>query len=373
MKICPECKFENNDNSIYCEKCGCKLEEIINVNDPNDSNNVVKQKSNNKALKIIGLIVSIIIVLYASLELFLDLTGISELHFKTTIILPAIMSLSLLASGIIGIIASTKLNKKFFISAISLFVVSVFLYCGCKIVNPMITTKDAAPANEDESIITEYKENCKTISYEELMRNPENNNGEFVKYIGKVVQIVSEGDYFSEYRIDITYYGYGFSDTVYVIFPHEEENNVKLIEDDLVSFYGTSSGMYSYTSALNSTVTLPRITARYMEINTEHQSMLAMFKKNCRAVDYEELKTACANSDKSYVKIDGTIVKADYYEDHAIYLVDVSSYSSPEQLIGVMYIDDVLLDTKENNNYTFYGNPDKLLDSEPILIAGIVE
>lgn len=269
MKICPECKFENNDNSIYCEKCGCKLEEIINVNDPNDSNNVVKQKSNNKALKIIGLIVSIIIVLYALLALFVDLSGVSELHFKTTIILPAIMSLSLLASGIVGIIASTKLNKKFFISAISLLVVSVFLYFGCKIVNPMITTKDAAPANESEVEINDYKDKCEALIYDDLIRYPENNKGKQIKYIGSVVEVIDNGEYFSEYVVDTH-----VNELVYLIYPHVKENDVRLFEDDIILFYGESTGLYDYTNTSGETTTLPKIQVRYIVVGNGDYSNL---------------------------------------------------------------------------------------------------
>lgn len=269
MKICPKCNTENNDNNTFCENCGCKLEEIINVNDPNDSNNVVKQKSNNKALKIIGLIVSIIIVLYASLELFLDLTGISELHFKTTIILPAIMSLSLLASGIIGIIASTKLNKKFFISAISLLVVSVFLYFGCKIVNPMITTKDAAPANESEVEINDYKDKCEALIYDDLIRYPENNKGKQIKYIGSVVEVIDNGEYFSEYVVDTH-----VNELVYLIYPHVKENDVRLFEDDIILFYGESTGLYDYTNASGEAKTLPKIQARYIVVGNDDCSNL---------------------------------------------------------------------------------------------------
>lgn len=269
MKICPKCNTENNDNNTFCENCGCKLEEVINANSPSDSNNIAIQKSNNKALKIIGLIISIIIVLYASLELFLDLTGISELHFKTTIILPAIMSLSLLASGIIGIIASTKLNKKFFISAISLLVVSVFLYFGCKIVNPMITTKDAAPANESEVEINDYKDKCEALIYDDLIRYPEKNKGKLIKYFGEVTEIVYENEYFSEYVLETA-----GEDPIYLIYPHEKENSINLFEDDIILFYGESAGLYDYTNASGKTTTLPKIQVRYIVVGNDDLSNL---------------------------------------------------------------------------------------------------
>lgn len=258
MKQCPKCNAENAEYNKFCSECGVEL-----------TSEVSKNKANNKAIKIIGLIIGVIIILYALIILFADFTGVSELHYKATIILPAITGMSLLASGIIGIIASTKLNKKFFISAISLLVVSVFLYIGCKIVNPMITTKDAAPANESEVEINDYKDKCETLIYDELIRYPEKNKGKQIGYVGSVVDVIDNGEYFSEYVVDTH-----VNELIYLIYPHVKENDVRLFEDDIILFYGESAGLYDYTNSSGETTTIPKIQVRYIVAGNDDCSNL---------------------------------------------------------------------------------------------------
>lgn len=253
MKICPKCNAENVESNKFCSECGVEL-----------TSEVSKNKANNKAIKIIGLIIGVIIILYALIILFADFTGVSELHYKATIILPAIMGMSLLACGIVGVIASVKLNKKFFIFSISLLVVSALLFFGCKIVNPMITTKNAAPANESESVILSYKGDCDMIPYDDLLNNSKEYKKKQIVYVGEVITIVDEDNQFSEYVIDVTYQHVGYGDEMYVIYPHAEENSVKLEEGDIVAVYGKSYGLYNYLNNDESNL-MPKVEARYIE------------------------------------------------------------------------------------------------------------
>lgn len=253
MKICPKCNAENVESNKFCSECGVDL-----------TSKVSKNIANNKVIKIIGLIISVVIILYALIVLFADFTGVSELHYKTTIILPAIMGISLLTCGIVGIIASRKLNKKLFISSISLLVVSVLLFFGCKIVNPMITAKNAAPANESESTILSYKGDCNIIPYDELLNNSKEYKGKQIVYVGEVVTVVNEDNQFSEYVIDVTYQHVGYGDEMYIIYPHEEENSVKLEEGDIVAIYGKSYGLYNYLNNDGSNL-MPKVEVRYIE------------------------------------------------------------------------------------------------------------
>ena len=69
-------------------------------------------------------------------------------------------------------------------------------------------------------------------------------------------------------RVNITEYGtYStyYKDTIYVTYIPEDGED-KILEDDIITIWGTSEGDYSYTSVMGSTITLPHIYAEYLEI-----------------------------------------------------------------------------------------------------------
>ena len=41
----------------------------------------------------------------------------------------------------------------------------------------------------------------------------------------------------------------------------------RVLEDDIISFYGTSTGLYSYTTVLGAQLTIPSVLAVYIDIN----------------------------------------------------------------------------------------------------------
>ena len=134
------------------------------------------------------------------------------------------------------------------------------------------TTEDNKSAECTVNVINltkdEYKALCNSYSYEELFRNSSELYGNFVKVTGEVVQVIRDS-YSTSYRVDITkngtYYTY-WTDTIYVTTLGAEEVP-KILEKDIVTIYGQAAGEYSYTSVLKSTITLPKITAKYIEIN----------------------------------------------------------------------------------------------------------
>lgn len=54
-----------------------------------------------------------------------------------------------------------------------------------------------------------------------------------------------------EYRIAVTKgdYGYDYDSVIYVTYARAEGES-RILENDIVTFYGTCDGIYSYTSAL---------------------------------------------------------------------------------------------------------------------------
>lgn len=131
---------------------------------------------------------------------------------------------------------------------------------------------------EAEEKLKEEKENyidsCREIDYETLSRNPDKYKGEHFKLTGQVIQVLDSDSWFNDattLRINITkeeseYIDDWWKDTIVatVVIPKGAD---RILEDDVITFYGDCDGLYTYTSILGQKVSLPKIDIKYFEIN----------------------------------------------------------------------------------------------------------
>lgn len=111
-----------------------------------------------------------------------------------------------------------------------------------------------------------YIKSCQSYAFKDLARNADALAGKRIVAKGEVIQVQTEGSYYVM-RVNITKGSYGiWSDTVYVVYskPSGADN---IIEDDIITFYGEIDGNTSYTSVMGAAITLPKITAKYIDIN----------------------------------------------------------------------------------------------------------
>ena len=117
--------------------------------------------------------------------------------------------------------------------------------------------------------ITYYKENCKEYDYEDIYRYAEDHEGELAKFTGKVIQVIEDNTMefaIYEMRVNVTENEYGnYEDTIYVYYM-PMEGTPRIIEGDIITLYGKLNGLKTYTSILNSSITIPYINAFYIEI-----------------------------------------------------------------------------------------------------------
>ena len=128
--------------------------------------------------------------------------------------------------------------------------------------------KEAEEKAQKEQEEKDFKASCKSYTYEQMARNPDNFKGTNVKLTGEVIQTLY-GNGSVDLRVNITKtgtYSTYYTDTIYVVY-YPEEGEDKILEDDIITLYGTSMGDYSYTSTIGSQVTLPLIYAKYVAIN----------------------------------------------------------------------------------------------------------
>lgn len=104
----------------------------------------------------------------------------------------------------------------------------------------------------------EYINQCETVKYSDVERNPDNYDGRKVKISGKVVQ-VSEGWFDSvTMRIDC-------SGNMWYVTYSREEGESRILEGDSITCYGECDGVTSYTTILGSQVTIPSLKMEYYD------------------------------------------------------------------------------------------------------------
>ena len=111
-----------------------------------------------------------------------------------------------------------------------------------------------------------FKAQCQDIPYEDLARTPDSYIGQYVKFTGEIVQVIDDGTS-ATYRINVTQGDYGlWKDTVLVTYDYQD-NQSRFLEDDIVTFYGTSTGLYTYQSTMGGNITIPSVVAGYIDLN----------------------------------------------------------------------------------------------------------
>lgn len=98
-------------------------------------------------------------------------------------------------------------------------------------------------------------------SYEQLARNPDSYKGDLVKFSGKVLQAETSSDV-SYLRLAIN----SDYNTVLFVTYGSDVVNYRLLEDDYVTIYGESLGVYSYEAVSGATITIPWVNADIIEL-----------------------------------------------------------------------------------------------------------
>lgn len=111
----------------------------------------------------------------------------------------------------------------------------------------------------------EFIKSCQTIDFKTLARNPDKYKGNNYKFTGEVIQVQESSYGLVELRVNVTKNDYGYEDTIYVSL-YMGTTNDRILEDDIITVYGTCNGLYTYTSVLGQGISLPSLTALYYTI-----------------------------------------------------------------------------------------------------------
>jgi RNA polymerase subunit RPABC4/transcription elongation factor Spt4 len=152
-----------------------------------------------------------------------------------------------------------KGGKLKWIILIIIVIIAAILILGTG--NSYKLSDDASNMSEDD-----YKAACESVKYKDLARSAEKYEGTKVKFTGEIQQVVYDNDSGeSEYMISVTKDEYDiWDDNIYVYYESDKEED--FLEEDIVTLYGEASGEETYTSVLGESITIPAVTAAYMDI-----------------------------------------------------------------------------------------------------------
>lgn len=117
-----------------------------------------------------------------------------------------------------------------------------------------------------KDVIADYKQRCKTYEYKNIARDPHLYQGKMARFTGQVIQVMESGNSVV-LRVNVTKSTYGYNDTVFVTYTKKSSQESRILEDDIVTLYGTLEGLKSYETIFGATVTIPAMEAKYIDIH----------------------------------------------------------------------------------------------------------
>lgn len=112
--------------------------------------------------------------------------------------------------------------------------------------------EETEPATEPTTEAVFSESNYTEIAYNDLARNPDNYKGEKIKGSGKVIQVI-EDDSEVQLRIAIG----GDYDHIILVGYNSSIVTSRVLEDDNVTYYGTSMETITYESTMGGNITVP--------------------------------------------------------------------------------------------------------------------
>ncbi len=135
------------------------------------------------------------------------------------------------------------------------------------------TTKPTHSAESVSNMLAEtrsaiVKENYGYVNYDDLARNPNSYKGKSLTYEGKIAQLMEDSDtladshmVFVQMRLAV---GGNYNNIVWVSYLIGSDDS-RFLENDYVQIYGKAEGLYTYTSTMGKSVTIPSISADLIE------------------------------------------------------------------------------------------------------------
>lgn len=171
------------------------------------------------------------------------------------------------------------------------------------------------------------------ITYDQLARTPDDFEGKKVKFTGKVLQVIEHtGKNFVHIRLAVD------SDYNSVLYCRYKTNIItsRILEDDIITIYGTSFGLYSYEATSGATITIPAVIIDKIDTKTGGTSAPGGDESNLTTGQKNALKKALSYLSHSAFSRSGLIEQLEFEgftTEEATYAVDNSGADWNEQAV----------------------------------------
>ena len=100
-----------------------------------------------------------------------------------------------------------------------------------------------------------------SLDYKAMSRDPDTYEGNLYKFDGRIIQVMEQSQTDGTTLVALRVASKGrYDDIVYVVY-YRSSGEARVLEEDKVTVYGTSKGLYTYTTVMGAEVTLPMILA----------------------------------------------------------------------------------------------------------------
>ena len=130
--------------------------------------------------------------------------------------------------------------------------------------SPRIVKPDIKP----QVTLEEYKTLCSSYDYKDVARNPQNYVSKKAAFTGQV-QWTQEIDDYVIMVVAVTEGEYYWDDGIYIEYQRKSNTESRILQNDIITMYGTLNGIKTYTAIDNSSVSLPHLLVEFVEIKTE--------------------------------------------------------------------------------------------------------
>ena len=102
-----------------------------------------------------------------------------------------------------------------------------------------------------------YIASCWKPTYEDIARDPDAWEGYPVALTGEVMQVSG-----NSILLEVTNNGRYWTDIVYLVY-EPDDGAPRILEDDVLTFYGEMQGIYSYTTVMGASNSVPLMYVKY--------------------------------------------------------------------------------------------------------------
>lgn len=219
---------------MYCPKCGAQCNNGICPNGCNYPNNMIPiPQPKQKKLKLWHIIL-IIVAVFLAAGVIADIYGATDNSLSNSSSAPVSSQVT----------SSTEKATK-------------------------NSSKKAASKTDYKKELAAYK----PIDFATLARNPDSYKGKKFVMTGEVIQVLEPTfDEAVQLRINVTKQTYEYiddvtwTDTIFATVKIPKDTD-RILEGDILTFYGTCEGLYTYDSVLGQSISLPKINIKYYGLN----------------------------------------------------------------------------------------------------------